>query len=211
MAKETRERREIYGPRYECYLLLQDVMFEGEPVVPRITSGPRPYGLTGKVFGAQRLGGCDLANFLVKKKVKFADKINTLLLTTRQLQEIDRQGYVIFDRNPWNIRVLDSEGKSIRQVDIDTMHDKRKNIVYGSAEMDIESIDWLKQNGEDLWADTVDAIAQYVETANATSHPSLDSGYLNSILSKHRVMWGSKGTNLSALESELQGLANTKF
>lgn len=201
---QLKEFIERDGARYDCYRLLKNVQFAGEPVVPRITSESREDEFLGKVFGVETLPGTDLDSFLLDREIKFRDKMGVLSYVVGQLQEVDKAGFVLFDRAARNIRLL-SWGNltSARQIDIEDMYDKRQGKLYGvNWKMDI--IRELQARGVDFWAPSVDVLTSCVSMAN--SSPDRNYNTANAFVSRHRWEKGKKGSNLYDFGRELRGL-----
>jgi hypothetical protein len=152
-------RRELSLPkntRYIGYNLLQNVRWAGEPVVPKILrevqDEPMPY------FEVESLPGTDLAQFL-GSEVSMKTKLLVVREVVRQLQEIDRSGFVLFDRKEDNIRVCngDPDNISVRQTDLEDIYDKKFDAVYSfdnQARYE-QMVDDLNSKGIDLWSPTV--------------------------------------------------------
>ena len=202
---ERLERIDFRKIRYICYDLLKDVRFSGEPVVPKITSTEKTVKFKGLVFGVEKLEGMNLSDYLLDGNIPLKDKLEVLLHVTRQLRQIDKAGYVLFDRHGGNIRILrwGESGVSTRQVDIEDMYDKRANRVYSSSgSLDIELIEIFKSKGLDLWVNAVSSISlQGIGVIERSGY-----GYcVLDLLSKH--VWDKtrapKGSNLVDLEKAI--------
>ena len=85
-----------------------------------------------------------------------------MLHITEQLSAVDKAGFVIFDRNSGNIRVLDwKRGKiSTRQIDIEDYYDKGVDATYSSGDQKgyEEMVDLMNGKGVNLWASTINKL-----------------------------------------------------
>lgn len=156
-----REKSYPKNIRHICYSLLAGIEFSGEPVVPKILGEDRDE--LGDFFKVEKLQGMDLADFLHTPTIDLKTKLTVLRHTAQQLEVVDGAGFVLFDRNGGNIRVLDWKDRiSTRQIDVEDMYDKASDVVYslegqkGYEEM----IEALNAKGVDLWAPTVCKLAQ---------------------------------------------------
>lgn len=156
-----RERSYDRNVKYIAYSLLKDVSFQGEQVVPRIISEDEDE--FGKHFNVEKLGGIDLYDFmfLPETEVSTKQKFKVLLHITKQLQEIDKSGFILFDRHSSNIRVLNWQDKiSTRQMDLENYYDKLAEAILSSDNQKAseEMVSILKEKGIDLWAPTVEEL-----------------------------------------------------
>lgn len=158
-----RERSAPKNVRYINYNLLREVVSNGEPVVPKILGEEKDE--FGPYFKVEKLGGLDLADFLHLPEVDIKTKFKVLKHVISQLQAIDESGFVIFDRNGGNIRVLQWEGNiSTRQIDIEDIYDKSADAVYssGTQKGSEDMINALSKKDIDIWAPAVNKIAQAI-------------------------------------------------
>ena len=193
------EKADQKGVRYRCYQLLQNVRFNGEPVVPQLLSEVKPHQLLGTAFEVEQLEGKDLAEFLHDPSISLQTKWKVLLYIIRQFQAIDEAGYVLFDRHGGNIRVLEWETKiSVRQMDIEDMYDKNRNKVYSSdGNWDISLIRSLEKKGVDPWFYACKAIAnQGIGLAQRTGNERM-AGVLKRLIDQ-------PGSSLSDFEKALR-------
>ncbi len=159
-----RERAYDRNVRYISYSLLKNIRFENEPVVPKILSeGNDEFG---KHFNVEKLQGLDLSDFILlpESEVNTKRKLEVLLHVTQQLQEIDKSGFVLFDRNAGNIRVLEWQDKiSTRQIDLEEYYDKLADAMYSSGDQKgyDEMVDLLKEKNVDLWAPSVQKLVYH--------------------------------------------------
>lgn len=196
--KTHRERAYDRNVRYIAYSLLKDVKFSDEPVVPKIISESKDE--FGPHFNVEELPGIDLADFLFlpEEEVGTKDKFSAMLHVAKQLEAIDKAGFVIFDRNSGNIRVLDwKDGKiSTRQVDIEDYYDKLADATYSSGDQKgyEEMVDLMNSKGVNLWAYQINKlIASEVGIATRAGKPEIKD-----VLEKHEWPDGEKkGCNLS--------------
>ncbi len=178
VTEEThRERSYDRNIRHIAYSLLRDVSFQGEPVTPKaISEGEDEFG---KHFKVEKLRGQDLTDFmfLPESEVSTKQKFEVLLHITRQLQEIDKAGFILFDRNSGNIRVLDWKDKiSTRQIDIENYYDKSAEAMYSSGDQKSyeEMMETLKEKKVDLWAPTVEQlVSQAIAISKNGNRPDL--------------------------------------
>lgn len=149
-----RERAAERNARYINYSLLKNVSFQGEPVVPKIIEeGEDEFG---KYFNVEKLPGLDLGDILKlsENEAGAAVKMKVLKTIIGQFEAIDKAGFVIFDRNGGNIRVLDWKEKvSIRQMDLEDVYDKQADAIYSVSNPSSYEymLDQDKKIGADLW------------------------------------------------------------
>lgn len=158
-----KERSTPKNVRYINYNLLREVEFQGEPVVPKILGEEKDE--FGPFFKVEKLDGLDLGDFLHLPDVNIKTKLKVLKHVISQLQAIDESGFVLFDRNGGNIRVLQWEGNiSTRQIDVENIYDKSADAVYSfDGQKSYEDmIDAFLKKDIDIWAPAVNKIAQGV-------------------------------------------------
>ena len=148
--------------RYINYKLLSGVEFSGEPVVPMILKEGQDE--LGGFFEVEELPGEDLADLLHDQSQGVKVKMEVVLHVVKQLRSIDQAGFVLFDRNADNIRIINvNERISTRQMDIEDMYDKVTNAVYGLSQSKYEDmIQRLEKMGIDIWSPSVNRFAQNV-------------------------------------------------
>ncbi|OGM77755.1 hypothetical protein A2188_02785 [Candidatus Woesebacteria bacterium RIFOXYA1_FULL_43_9] len=157
------ERSTPKNVRYINYNLLRAVEFQGEPVVPKILGEEKDE--IGSFFKVEKLNGLDLGDFLHLPDVDIKTKLKVIKHVISQLQAIDESGFVLFDRNGGNVRVLEwKENISTRQIDIEDIYDKSADAVYSlDGQKGYEDmIDALSEKDIDIWAPAVNKIAQGV-------------------------------------------------
>lgn len=152
-------RRELSLPnnsRYIGYNLLQNIRFAGEPVVPIIIREVQDKLVD--YFEVESLPGSDLGIFL-KSPGDIHRKLLVINQVVKQLQEIDRNGFVLFDRKEDNIRVCNGDPNhiSVRQTDIEDIYDKETDAIYSFDNRSgyEQMIDDLKKRGINLWSPSV--------------------------------------------------------
>lgn len=158
-----RERSTFENIRYINFNLLKEVEFQGEPVVPKILGEENDE--FGPFFKVEKLGGLDLGDFLHLPDVDIKTKLKVIKHVISQLQTIDQSGFVLFDRNGGNIRVLHWEVNiSTRQIDVEDIYDKDADAVYSfNTQKGYEGmIDAFSKKDIDIWAPAVNKIAQGV-------------------------------------------------
>lgn len=155
MERQLTIREQAYdrNVRYLGYNLLKEIRFNCEPVVPALIS--EGSDLFGRYHEVENLQGVTLETFLEDKTITAKEKYRVLLHVVDQLQEIDRAGFVIFDRCPRNIQVLSygSDNISTRQMDLEDFYDKKADALYSLANVSITEniLDDQNQMGIDPW------------------------------------------------------------
>jgi len=161
-SKAHTERSTPKNVRYINYKLLSGVEFSGEPVVPKILREGQDE--LGGFFKVEELQGEDLADLLRDQSLGAKVKMEVVLHVVKQLQSIDQAGFVLFDRNADNIRIISMNKRiSTRQMDIEDMYDKDTDAVYSLSQSKYEDmIQRLKKMGIDIWLPSVNRFAQNV-------------------------------------------------
>lgn len=145
--------------RYIGYKLLQNVTFDGEPVVPQILS--EGTDSRGNYTAVENVGGQDLADYLMETNVDPKIKFSVMKKVTGQLSTIDANGIVLFDRNTRNIRILNGrELPSVRQIDVEHFYDRQNQAVYSFDGESVyeERVSRYEKNKSDLWIPDVERL-----------------------------------------------------
>lgn len=140
---------------------LQKVLFNGEPVVPKIITESN---IDKSRFDVEKLDGVDLDD-LIKSGIQTRSGLDVIIHVTEQLQVIDKSGILLFDRDGRNIRILSWAGSiSTRQIDLEDFYDHRRNVLYcdkPSREEDKKKLlnDCMKF-GFNIWSREVVSLAE---------------------------------------------------
>ncbi len=190
------------GIRFINQKMLEPITFNDEPVVPKILreSTDPPYFYVEKV-------GIGLGEVLNDSNLSTKLGLKLLLHITNQLKEIDKDGFVLFDRGGENIRVLqcDENKISVRQTDLEDLYDKNSSALYSSANSSVseENLQTWEDIGVSPWIDTVDSIARAgIGFVNRNSRPDLSKALLTCISNNPKV--DGKNATLEFLESSLE-------
>ena len=187
------EKFDKYKVRLLAHELLENVTFNGEPVVPRILSKSSDIvdtnGNTNNSFEVEELGEINLRHVVSDKEVAPIDKLKIIHHVIGQLQVIDQAGIVLFDRAGRNIVVpkFGSDGISTRQVDLEEFWSKKDNQFYSSGSFNGEKADFYAKNGFDLWGETV----AHLSNLTADAVKDTDSNLAQQFVRKYTFLaWG---------------------
>lgn len=154
--------------RFLGYNFLQDVIYNGEPVVPKIISQGK------EVFRVEEIKGEDLRDLPTWKNTSAIHKFTVLYHATSQLIEIDKAGIVLFDREGRNIMAnLQNDKVSVRQVDLEEFYDKNAGSVYADSPYRYDAYSFtanlFSEEGFNLWAESVQFLANQAKKILANS------------------------------------------
>ena len=184
--------------RHINYSLLKTIRFSEEPVVPNIISEGVDE-IYGRYFEVEELPGMDLDDLIELDNVLIKDKFQVILHVIRQLQKIDEEGFVLFDRSSSNIRVLKwgEEKVSVRQMDIEDIYDKDADCVHSLEDQEAieKNVKLFKEKNIDFWTPTVNNLASM-----GTRIARKDNQHIEIQLSQCKWKPGTKGSNLKSVE-----------
>lgn len=186
------EKFDKYKVRLLAHELLENITFNGEPVVPRIISKPSDnieMGANNNAFKVEDLGEINLRHVISSKDVSPIDKLKIIHHVIGQLQAIDQAGIVLFDRAGRNIAVprFESGVISTRQVDLEEFWSKKDNRFYSSGSFNGEKAYFYVENGFDLWGETVAHLSNLVADAVISNDPKLAQQFVQKY---NYLAWG---------------------